>query len=203
MRLLFTLLKKKCTYMLYLLLVFKLSAQAQGPFVGANFSPRGFAGIRAGWSYYGLLDLSLHVQPINYKRNNGGYSSASIKIPLRYLQIANYFESSLIGGLFVNYNAGVMFKPLNQTEINNSNSFYSKPSYAGSWSLGTEILFMKSGFAFSLPIEFGHGKILHNQEFQKQIDIITGEYSIKKGYFISAGIRFYFSKNHCKEATRG
>ncbi len=185
------------------LVLFCVNVNAQGPFIGANISPRGFAGIRAGWSYYDLLDLSLHIQPVGYKNNSGGYSSASIKLPLRYFIVGDFYESSLIGGLFVNYNAGIMFKPLSQNEIDNGISYYRKTSYAGSWSLGTELLYIRNGFAFSLPVEFGYGRVLHNQEFQKQLDITTGEYSLKTTYFLTAGIRFYFSKNHCKAATQG
>jgi len=63
------------------------------------------------------------------------------------------------------------------------------------------LMFMKSGFALSLPVEFGRGKMLFNQDFNKQVDA-DGTYSLTKSYFVSAGIRFYFSKNHCKDATR-
>ena len=177
------------------------SSIAQGPFIGANVSPKGFAGVRAGWSYYGLLDMSITAQPVNRKMNSGGYGAFSLKIPLRYFAVADYYGSGLVGGLFFNYNAGTIFMPLSEAALNNKPNYYSKAVFAGSWSLGTELMFMKSGFALSLPVEFGRGKMLFNQDFNKQVDA-SGTYSLTKSYFVSAGIRFYFSKNHCKDATR-
>jgi hypothetical protein len=177
------------------------TSAAQGPFIGANVSPKGFAGIRAGWSYYGLLDMSITAQPVNRKMNSGGYGAFSLKIPLRYFAVADYYGSGLVGGLFFNYNAGTIFMPLNEAALNNKPNYYSKAVFAGSWSLGTELMFMKPGLGLSLPVEFGRGKMLFNQDFSKQVDA-DGTYTLQKSYFVSAGIRFYFSKNHCKDATR-
>jgi hypothetical protein len=188
-------------YFIFLLLLLTGSTAAQGPFIGANVSPKGFAGVRAGWSYYGLLDLSLTAQPVNRKMNSGGYGALSLKIPLRYFAIADYYGSGLVGGLFFNYNAGTIFMPLNEAALNNKPNYYSKAVFAGSWSLGTELMFMKPGLALSLPVEFGRGKMLFNQDFKKQV-AADGSYTLEKSYFVSAGLRFYFSKNHCKDATR-
>lgn len=188
-----------------LMLLFYGQSKAQGPFIGANVSPRGFAGIRAGWSYYGLLDMSITAQPVNKKLNSGGYGALSLKIPLRYFAIADYYGSGLLGGLFFNYNAGAIFLPAKETDLNNSTikvNYYNKAAFAGSWSLGTELMFIKSGFALSLPVEFGRGKMLFNQDFTKQVDA-NGTYTLNRSYFVSAGIRFYFSKDHCKDATKG
>jgi hypothetical protein len=183
------------------ILLMGFTAEAQGPFIGANVSPRGFAGVRAGWSYFGLLDLSVTAHPVNKKLNNGGYGALSLKVPLRYFAIADYYGSGLLGGLFFNYNAGTIFMPVSQADLSNQPKYYSKAAFAGSWSLGTELMFIKSGLALSLPVEFGRGKMLFNQEFKNQVDA-NGSYTLNKSYFVSAGLRIYFSKNHCKDATR-
>jgi hypothetical protein len=51
-------------------------------------------------------------------------------------------------------------------------------------------------------VEFGRGKMLFNQDFTKQVDA-NGTYTLNRSYYVSAGIRFYFSKDHCKDATKG
>ena len=164
-----------------IILLFSFTAAAQGPFIGANVSPRGFAGVRAGWSYYGLLDLSVTAHPVNKKLNNGGYGALSLKIPLRYFVIADYYGSGLVGGLFFNYNAGTIILPVNEATIISGNkvNYYKDAAFAGSWSLGTELMFMKSGLALSLPVEFGRGRMLFNQEFKNQVDA-NGAYNYQK-----------------------
>ena len=92
-------------------------------------------------------------------------------------------------------NAGMVLYPTPDAAGLASVVNYAKKDFGRSLSLGLELMWFAGGICISLPVDFGYGKMHFNQTFDKS-DPTT--FQLGSNLFMMAGIRIFFSKDHCR-----
>ena len=184
---------KKNTLIAISFCLFLLRAEGQGPFINANANQLGRFGFKWGTTLIGLLEASVLFNPQFNPEKEAGYIGSELKFIVHHSIIREYDQSNTLYTLYWGYKAGSVLLP--KLDPNVFPSYNKTRTYGGAPFVGAEFIYLNTKYQIiSIPFEVGYGKLGFNQDLTKVTPGNSEGYVIKPGFFVSAGLKFYYSK---------